>query len=489
MARIEIKGLAIGVVQNTRGDVIAGTTFTCSGTVYAAATGGTTLTGSQLKTNIDGEMPGWLEPGVYTISVPITSKTTTFEVGGGAQVSYFGAEVGIDIDGDPFYDVDNVGPGVLTIDDDGDPIITDGVIPSVKLATKASVDSLQSAQAAIEADGGPVKLAGESNVLTGRYIPGGSLSLIRAQITIAPSATTSPDGDAQIALIPNDDISFAQDRTAMIQFYPEREYVSDASIKAHRHRHSTTTTGSVTFPQGTINVVAASGSYGDFGGFPSSGTAYIVAAGSGAAPTPFTYTGKTSNSLTGCSGGSGTFATGSVVVSSAVADRHIQIHTKNAAGNNLTSRFEIGYLSDDPYVLITSAHLEFDDNAYMAARTAGVSIESRADMRISKANAALAFKQPGDGLTIYTGRLTTDGIYAIRPAGGADAIGGLSVEKADGTAVFQVEAQTGILSLPKAAAHVATASAGGGQAVPATVAGYFYIRDSGGVLRKSAYFA
>ncbi len=82
MARVEIKGLAIGVVQNTRGDVIAGTTFTCSGTVYAASTGGTTFSGTQLKTNVDGEVPGWLEPGVYTIFVPITSKSVTFEVGG-----------------------------------------------------------------------------------------------------------------------------------------------------------------------------------------------------------------------------------------------------------------------------------------------------------------------------------------------------------------------------------------------------------------------
>lgn len=53
------------------------------------------------------------------------------------------------------------------------------------------------------------------------------------------------------------------------------------------------------------------------------------------------------------------------------APGHIQIHTKNAAGDNLISRFEIGYGQDDAYTLFTSTHVMFDENTYIRARTAG----------------------------------------------------------------------------------------------------------------------
>lgn len=87
MARVEIKGLGFTPVIGRRLAVQEGVAFGCSGAVYAAATDPTTLTGAQLVSNIDGEWPGWLEPGVYTITIPETGKTVTFEVGGFAGTS------------------------------------------------------------------------------------------------------------------------------------------------------------------------------------------------------------------------------------------------------------------------------------------------------------------------------------------------------------------------------------------------------------------
>lgn len=63
---------------------------------------------------------------------------------------------------------------------------------------------------------------------------------------------------------------------------------------------STTTTGSTTLPAATINVTATAQ-------FPSSGTVLIGGR-------PVTFTGKTSNTLTGCAGGIGTFAAGEPVI-------------------------------------------------------------------------------------------------------------------------------------------------------------------------------
>ena len=81
MARVEIKGLAVGVVQDRNGNVRSGIVFTCSSTVYAASTGATALTGGQLVSNEFGELPGWLAAGVHTITIPAFSKSVTFEVG------------------------------------------------------------------------------------------------------------------------------------------------------------------------------------------------------------------------------------------------------------------------------------------------------------------------------------------------------------------------------------------------------------------------
>jgi hypothetical protein len=87
MARVELKALGLSPFVDRNGNVRAGIAFTSIATVYAASTGGTTLTGGQLITNVDGEPPGWLDSGLHTITVPSTSKTYTFEVGGAASGS------------------------------------------------------------------------------------------------------------------------------------------------------------------------------------------------------------------------------------------------------------------------------------------------------------------------------------------------------------------------------------------------------------------
>ena len=174
MARIEIKGLAIGVVQKTRGDVIARTTFTCSGTVYAEATGGTTLTGSQLKTNDDGEMPGWLEPGVYTISVPITSKSVTFEVGGGSAGFT--------------PDADDLTKGKLALTGD---LGGTADLPTVP-AIKARVDSLESNRA--RKSNLPLNLIDEGVVGDGTTNDTVALAIVAATAFTAGRALYLPPG-------------------------------------------------------------------------------------------------------------------------------------------------------------------------------------------------------------------------------------------------------------------------------------------------------
>lgn len=140
--------------------------------------------------------------------------------------------------------------------------------------------------------------AAPMSYLTGPFTPNPS-GPNAGQLTIAPTADTSPAGVAQLSLIPNDpDPGNGQSRTAMIAFHPERDHIEDATIKAHRH--------------------------------PGDG-----------------------------------------------APGHIQIHTKNAAGTNLISRFEIQYGVDDAQMLVTSSHLAFDNNAWIAPRNAGQSIRFR----------------------------------------------------------------------------------------------------------------
>jgi hypothetical protein len=70
---------------------------------------------------------------------------------------------------------------------------------------------------------------------------------------------------------------------------------------------NTTLNGSHSFPQATVTVASTTG-------FPSSGT--VVVTDTAAFPYPetsFTYTGKTATTFTGCTGGSGTFASGKPV--------------------------------------------------------------------------------------------------------------------------------------------------------------------------------
>jgi hypothetical protein len=82
MARVQYKSTPGGVLQRRNGDARPDVTIEhTGGTVYADATGATAYAGA-LKTNIDGEVPGWLDPGVYTTTDPTTGKSVTFEVGG-----------------------------------------------------------------------------------------------------------------------------------------------------------------------------------------------------------------------------------------------------------------------------------------------------------------------------------------------------------------------------------------------------------------------
>jgi hypothetical protein len=212
-----------------------------------------------------------------------------------------------------------------------------------------------------------------SLVSTAPNAAGGTLSSIAAPVTVAPSAATSPGGVARIALIPNDSVANHQDRTAILTFHPEREYIEDATLKAHRHLD---------------------------------------------------------------------------VTDSTVIDRHIQIHTKKADGTDLTSRLEIQYKTDDAYILVTSAHLELNTNAYVSARNAGDPI---------------VFKSPrGDP---YAG-----GTYPLAQS-----------------VLFSIEA-SGVLSIPQAGVYSTTATAGGVHTVPATAREYLVFRDAAGALKKIAVF-
>lgn len=82
MARVEYKSTAVGVLLDRAGNARSGITITHTGTAPFAASTGATAYGGALTTNIDGEIPGWLDPGVYTMADPTTGKSWTFEVGG-----------------------------------------------------------------------------------------------------------------------------------------------------------------------------------------------------------------------------------------------------------------------------------------------------------------------------------------------------------------------------------------------------------------------
>lgn len=93
MARFEAKSIALGVIQDTDGDVVAGQPFTLSGgPLYAAETGGTTLSGGSLvygSTPPDtGKLPGWFDPdtdpGIYSLTVG--TQTVKFMVGDSTRV-------------------------------------------------------------------------------------------------------------------------------------------------------------------------------------------------------------------------------------------------------------------------------------------------------------------------------------------------------------------------------------------------------------------
>lgn len=73
MARVELASLGVGVAQDVAGNVQAGRAVTINTTVYAAATGGTTI--SPVLTQNDGTIPGWVEEGTYTVTVGGVTRT------------------------------------------------------------------------------------------------------------------------------------------------------------------------------------------------------------------------------------------------------------------------------------------------------------------------------------------------------------------------------------------------------------------------------
>jgi hypothetical protein len=90
MARFEAATLGMGVVLDVSGNVQVSQPFTLAGgPLYAAETGGTTLSGASLITNATtGELPGWFDPdtdpGIYTLT--IGAKTRKFMVGDSTRV-------------------------------------------------------------------------------------------------------------------------------------------------------------------------------------------------------------------------------------------------------------------------------------------------------------------------------------------------------------------------------------------------------------------
>lgn len=85
MARVQYKATAGGIQQRRNGDAWEGVTVEhTGGTVYAAETGTTPYPGP-LTTNVDGEVPGWLDPGRYTTKNPLSGRSVTFEVGGASS--------------------------------------------------------------------------------------------------------------------------------------------------------------------------------------------------------------------------------------------------------------------------------------------------------------------------------------------------------------------------------------------------------------------
>lgn len=193
-------------------------------------------------------------------------------------------------------------------------------------------------------------------VLTGPNVDTGSFNGLGPELKIAPSSQAAVSGEATVVLAPNDDNNrFGQGRTASIRFHPERAYEADATLKAHRHYFNSTLTGAHTFPISTVTVASTTG-------FSSSGTVRVYATDS--SYTDVDYTGKTPTTLTGCTGGTGTYANLSAVVSADVEERHVQIHTTNAAGA-LTDRFSIEFKANDSKILVSTAHLQFHTDSYI----------------------------------------------------------------------------------------------------------------------------
>lgn len=88
MARVQYKSTPGGIIVRRNGDAREGVTITHAGTAPFADATSATLYEGPLTTNIDGEVPGWLDPGIYTTTDPSTGKSVTFEVGASTRVEF-----------------------------------------------------------------------------------------------------------------------------------------------------------------------------------------------------------------------------------------------------------------------------------------------------------------------------------------------------------------------------------------------------------------
>jgi hypothetical protein len=87
--RIEYKATPGGVHQRRNGDARPGITIEHEGPIVYASADSDDLApyAGALTTNINGEVPGWLGPGIYRTTDPTTGNSVTFEVGGVTSAS------------------------------------------------------------------------------------------------------------------------------------------------------------------------------------------------------------------------------------------------------------------------------------------------------------------------------------------------------------------------------------------------------------------
>jgi uncharacterized phage protein gp47/JayE len=125
----------------------------------------------------------------------------------------------------------------------------------------------------------------------------------------------------------------------------------------------TTLTGTTTLPSATVNVASTTG-------FPSTGTVTI-------GTTTVSYSGTTGVSLTGCTGGSGTFPTGTTVTSGTLIPgtvvlfehTYCSINSRNDPANNIANYVDVFVSGADPTDAVES--VAFPDASFNFNNSAG----------------------------------------------------------------------------------------------------------------------